>query len=110
LQPATVEFAELEQVGLKEVGLCGFVLVAGGLGERLGYKGIKVALPVDTITRRSYLQHYCEQILSIQQRYAPEGHMVPLAIMVSEDTETLTKNLLEVHSYFGLQSTQVCSL
>lgn len=28
----------------------GFVLVAGGLGERLGYKGIKVAIPMDIAT------------------------------------------------------------
>jgi hypothetical protein len=35
-------FLSTEQLGLKEVGKCGFVLVAGGLGERLGYGDIKV--------------------------------------------------------------------
>lgn len=38
----TEEFLETEKLGLEEVGRCGFVLVAGGLGERLGYSGIKV--------------------------------------------------------------------
>lgn len=38
----TKEYAEAEKIGLGEVGACGFVLVAGGLGERLGYGGIKV--------------------------------------------------------------------
>ena len=33
----------MERVGLREVGARAFVLVAGGLGERLGYDGIKVS-------------------------------------------------------------------
>ena len=36
-------FLETEKMGLDEVGKCGFVLVAGGLGERLGYGDIKVS-------------------------------------------------------------------
>ena len=36
-------FLETEKLGLDEVGKCGFVLVAGGLGERLGYGDIKVS-------------------------------------------------------------------
>jgi hypothetical protein len=39
----TDAFLNTEQLGLKEVGKCGFVLVAGGLGERLGYGDIKVS-------------------------------------------------------------------
>lgn len=31
-----------EQLGVRELEHCGFVLVAGGLGERLGYTSIKV--------------------------------------------------------------------
>jgi UDP-sugar pyrophosphorylase len=38
----TDEYNKTEKIGLRELGKCGFVLVAGGLGERLGYKGIKV--------------------------------------------------------------------
>jgi UDP-sugar pyrophosphorylase len=38
----TKEYATVEAVGLKELGSVGFVLVAGGLGERLGYSDIKV--------------------------------------------------------------------
>jgi hypothetical protein len=36
------EYDEVEAIGLKELGSVGFVLVAGGLGERLGYGDIKV--------------------------------------------------------------------
>ena len=32
-------FLEYESAGMKEVGAAAFVLVAGGLGERLGYSG-----------------------------------------------------------------------
>jgi hypothetical protein len=38
----TKEYDTVEAVGLKELGSVGFVLVAGGLGERLGYSDIKV--------------------------------------------------------------------
>ena len=34
-------FCRLEEVGLGQAASCAFMLVAGGLGERLGYSGIK---------------------------------------------------------------------
>jgi UDP-sugar pyrophosphorylase len=38
----TDAWKDTERKGLKKLGSVGFVLVAGGLGERLGYSGIKV--------------------------------------------------------------------
>lgn len=38
----TERYKELEDIGLQHLGSVGFVLVAGGLGERLGYSSIKV--------------------------------------------------------------------
>lgn len=35
-------FIQFEETGVKEAQNAAFVLVAGGLGERLGYNGIKV--------------------------------------------------------------------
>lgn len=35
-------FVQFEEAGVKEARKAAFVLVAGGLGERLGYNGIKV--------------------------------------------------------------------
>lgn len=35
-------FINYEQTGVREAKNAAFVLVAGGLGERLGYNGIKV--------------------------------------------------------------------
>lgn len=42
LELGTPEFEAMEKEGMPELGAVGFVLVAGGLGERLGYSGIKV--------------------------------------------------------------------
>lgn len=59
LKPGEQEFEDMEYEGVKELHKTGFVLIAGGLGERLGYSGIKVDLPVCTIeTDYCYLKYY----------------------------------------------------
>ena len=113
--PFSPEYSRLEKLGLTEIGNCGFVLVAGGLGERLGYNGIKIGLPSETQTNTSYLHLYCKQILAIQARYtggsSPSGQRkVPLAIMVSDDTKVKTEELLLENSYFGMHPSQVTIL
>jgi UDP-sugar pyrophosphorylase len=110
LEPVTDEYVEYEQVGIPHLGACGFVLVAGGLGERLGYNGIKVELPSQTVTNTCYLELYCRQIIHIQNRYGAPGMLLPLAIMVSDDTHTKTQRLLESSNYFGLEKSQVTLL
>lgn len=40
------------------------MLVAGGLGERLGYSGIKVALPTELATGTPYLHYYIKVFLA----------------------------------------------
>ncbi len=63
------KFDEFEARGLNsEVAATAFVLVAGGLGERLEYPGIKVALPSDITTGTCYLQLYINHILALQSR------------------------------------------
>ena len=42
------------------------MLLAGGLGERLGYNGIKIALPAEITTGRCYLQYYIDSLLALQ--------------------------------------------
>lgn len=56
----------------RQVKYCGFVLVAGGLGERLGYGDIKLRLPSETCTMTTYLQLYIGQILHLQERRGGE--------------------------------------
>jgi UDP-sugar pyrophosphorylase len=97
---------ETEGLGLKEVGKCGFVLVAGGLGERLGYGDIKIGLPTELATETTYIQFYIETILAFQSRYA-EGKKLPLCIMTSGDTNEKTVALLSKNNYFGMDKDQI---
>ena len=104
--------AALERVGLKQAKKTAFVLVAGGLGERLGYKGIKVRLPVERATMETYLGLYVKSILAIQEtkevvRKSGVKIDIPLAIMTSEDTHDMTVDLLESNNYFGAKKTQI---
>ena len=106
---------KLEQKGMQEIGSAAFVLVAGGLGERLGYSGIKVELPCERATDSSYLQLYVHSILALQSRAAGEmpAHRsakdvgIPLAIMTSDDTHAKTLDLLDRNDYFGAKKEQI---
>ncbi|KAG0492418.1 hypothetical protein HPP92_005816 [Vanilla planifolia] len=105
-------FVKLEEEGVKEAKKAAFVLVAGGLGERLGYKGIKVALPSESTTGTCFLQHYIECILALQEascKVSQDGgsNEIPLVIMTSDDTHMPITRLLESNSYFGMQPGQV---
>ncbi|KAK6131485.1 hypothetical protein DH2020_034771 [Rehmannia glutinosa] len=105
-------FIQYEEAGVREARKAAFVLVAGGLGERLGYNGIKVALPIESTTGTCFLQHYIESILALQEtssRLAQgEGPTeIPLAIMTSDDTHSRTIQLLETNAYFGMKPSQI---
>ncbi|KAK9786668.1 hypothetical protein WJX73_000832 [Symbiochloris irregularis] len=105
----SAEFQELEREGVKAASNAAFVLVAGGLGERLGFSGIKLALPADTARGACFLQVYIESILALQKSSGASSPL-PLAIMTSDDTHALTEQLLEEHSHFGMQPDQVTLL
>ncbi|GMP79552.1 hypothetical protein CsSME_00035042 [Camellia sinensis var. sinensis] len=60
-------FVQFEETGIREMKNAAFVLVAGGLGERLGYNGIKVALPQESSSETCFLQHFIESILASQE-------------------------------------------
>lgn len=85
------DFLALEQEGIPELGHTGIVLVAGGLGERLGYSSIKIGLPVELLTGTCFIELFIESILAIMER--TNSH-IPLAIMTSEDTHQRTVDLL----------------
>ncbi|XP_062111420.1 UDP-sugar pyrophosphorylase isoform X2 [Humulus lupulus] len=103
-------FIKFEETGIREVQRAAFVLVAGGLGERLGYNGIKVALPRETTTGTCFLQHYIESVLALQEAsysLTQGKKKIPFVIMTSDDTHSRTLHLLESNSYFGMEPTQV---
>lgn len=55
LQPGTMEFESLEQAGMEQVHSVAFVIPAGGMGERLGYSGVKFGLPAEMTTETSVI-------------------------------------------------------
>ena len=64
----TAQFASFEAAGRRQFGRCGFVLLGGGFGERLGFDGIKTALPSEITTATSFLELYIRTLLAVQQR------------------------------------------
>jgi UDP-sugar pyrophosphorylase len=105
LDYGTPAFCAQEELGLSVVKDAAFVLVAGGLGERLGYTDIKLSLPVQSLTEQCYLELYVAQILTMQAKAgcAP----LPLAIMTSDDTHARTVALLAQHANFGAAPGQI---
>jgi len=106
LQVESEAYARMEALGGPEVARTGFVLVAGGLGERLGYNGIKVSLPLFATEPECFLGLYIQQILAFQ-RAAGDVRRLPLAIMTSDDTHSLTVALLDKHANFGMAPDQI---
>jgi UDP-sugar pyrophosphorylase len=104
-------FSQAESIGVGSISTLAFVLVAGGLGERLGYSGIKLSLETNLVTNQSYLETYCRYIEALQQlaeRREGRGKVtLPLVIMTSGDTDPLTRKLLTDNNNFGLVQGQI---
>ena len=95
-----------EALGRRQFGRLGVVLVAGGLGERLGYGGIKIDIPVEVVETTPYIAHYAACIRAMQAR-GDDPRPIPFIIMVSQDTAEKTVQTLETNDYFGLEREQV---
>ncbi|CAI5949601.1 unnamed protein product [Closterium sp. NIES-65] len=109
------DFDEFEARGMAEARNTAFVLVAGGLGERLGYSGIKVGLPAESTTEHCFLQLYIESILALQHTSnalspGEPPRRIPLVIMTSDDTHARTQELLSAHGYYGMRPSQLTLL
>ena len=108
-ESATMSFREAEELGFKAIceGVV-FVLVAGGLGERLGYSGIKLSLETNLCTNKSYLELYVKYIKSMQhlarKKNGNNNIRMPLIIMTSGDTDPMTRQLLKDNDNFGMDS------
>jgi UDP-sugar pyrophosphorylase len=107
------QFYELDKLGFEEIENTVFVLVAGGLGERLGYPDIKIGLQTELITLRTYIEVYTDFIKAFESRIKKnkkdikEEWFIPLCIMTSGDTHDKTVALLEKCNNFGLKKDQI---
>ena len=102
-------FDELTKRGLEQIPKTAFVLVAGGLGERLGYSDIKIKIPIDTVTETSFIETYISYILQWQVLTNCD-QPIPLAIMTSDDTNDRTVQFLKENNNFGMKSSQISIL
>eukprot|EP01065_Artemidia_motanka_P006675 TRINITY_DN13271_c0_g1_i1.p1 TRINITY_DN13271_c0_g1~~TRINITY_DN13271_c0_g1_i1.p1 ORF type:complete len:616 (+),score=230.69 TRINITY_DN13271_c0_g1_i1:51-1850(+) len=100
------EFDSMNEAGIRQMGKTAFVLVAGGLGERLGFPDIKLSLPVETATEQCYLSLYCSALLAWQRASGSERPL-PLVLMTSDDTHGRTVEVLKAMDNFGLAQGQV---
>ena len=97
--PGSDAFASAEVAGMAELSKCCFCLVAGGLGERLGFPGIKIGIVTEVITGATFIELFCSYILACQS-YArattgESGLLLPLAIMTSGDTHDKTVQMMD---------------
>ena len=102
------EFYELDQLGFNQLKDTVFVLVAGGLGERLGYKGIKIGLQNELVTLRTYIEVYTDFIKAYEDRIRKKEEVssnwfIPFCIMTSGDTHDKTISLLKSNKNFGMR-------
>lgn len=102
----TMDFSEAEQAGIEAMPGAVFVLVAGGLGERLGYSGIKLSLETNLCTNKCYLEVYIRYIQAMQYlsqlKTGNPNIRIPLVIMTSGDTDPMTRQLLDDNDYFRM--------
>lgn len=112
-QPDKVDLAQFdatydhyEALGLAHFDKTAVVLVAGGLGERLGYSGIKLDIPVEVTESVSYLAQYAACLKAMEARMK-KPQAVPFIIMTSEDTNAKTVAVLEANNRFGLKKEQI---
>ena len=101
------DYDAAEAEGLKCFAESAVVLVAGGLGERLGYHGIKLDIPVEVTETTSYLAHYASLIKAASARLS---RPIPLIIMTSRDTDEGTRTTLATNKNFGLAEGQITIL
>jgi UDP-sugar pyrophosphorylase len=105
------DYDEAEQMGIQGMSGAVFVLVAGGLGERLGYSGIKLSLETNLCTNKSYLECYVTYIHAMQylarQKTGRDDIRIPLVIMTSGDTDPLTRQLLKENNNFGMDDDMI---
>jgi UDP-N-acetylglucosamine/UDP-N-acetylgalactosamine diphosphorylase len=77
----------------------GMILVAGGLGTRLGFDQPKGMLPLGPLSGRTLFQILLENLQAVGKRY---GVRIPLYVMTSPATDEVTRQFLDQHNWFGI--------
>jgi UDP-N-acetylglucosamine/UDP-N-acetylgalactosamine diphosphorylase len=90
--------------GLLKAGRVGALLVAGGLGTRLGFDRPKGMFPIGPVSGAPLFQILAEQVLARSRR---SGRAIPYFIMTSRATHDETLRFFAEHRYFGFPAADV---
>lgn len=82
----------------------GMILVAGGLGTRLGWDEPKGMFPIGPLSNRPLFQVIIESLLAVRRKY---NTPIPLYVMTSPATDQKTREFLSAHDHFGLPAEDV---
>ena len=97
--PFTADEARGRGAELLRRGEVGMILVAGGLGTRLGFDQPKGMFPIGPLSNRTLFQVLLENLRAVQRRY---GVRIPLFVMTSPATDEVTRQYLNEQKWFGL--------
>ncbi len=76
------------------------VIVAGGMGTRLGFEGPKGTYPIGPVSAASLFQIHAEKVAALGRRH---GRPLPLYVMTSPDNHAETVEFFDRHDRFGLE-------
>ena len=98
--------AEFESLGVEAIkaGKVAAVLLAGGMGTRLGVDGPKGAYDIG-VTKPLYI--FEQQMRNLQEVNDKCGAVVPLYIMTSDKNHDQTTSFWKEHGYFGYDEKDV---
>lgn len=80
------------------------LMVAGGQGTRLGFRGPKGCFPLAPHSGKTIYQWQAEKVVSLSRRV---GYDVPLLVMTSPATDAETREFFAAHAFFGLGEDQL---
>lgn len=108
LNGAGAAFSPSEAVAAGEEALArgevALVLVAGGLGTRLGFDQPKGLFPIGPASGRTFFQVFVDLLRAVSQRY---GRPIPLLVMTSPATDAVTRDYFAANDFLGLPPAQV---
>lgn len=85
-------------------GALGTIILAGGMGTRLGFPHAKGLYPLSPVKEKSLFQLFAEKCFFASIR---AGSDLPLAIMTSPENDAETRMFFKAHNFFNLKPEQV---
>ena len=99
-------FEEYSEEGVKHILELGLVILAGGVGDRLGFDGIKVGIEESIVEGKTYLETYIDYLDGLANEYERRTGKKTnpvVAMMTSDSTHDNTVKLLESLGYSSIE-------